>query len=106
MHKSTQTNLYTQVVRNNPAFLLGFRYSKLRSKTIHNPTHTHPSIHTYTYYVCLRMFHKHTPTYIHKPTQPYLYTHTHIHKRILYALARVSGTAFRAGADIPTSEII
>ncbi|MGL4351025.1 MAG: hypothetical protein ACRCT2_10760 [Plesiomonas shigelloides] len=29
-----------------------------------------------------------------------------LYKRSLYALARVSGTAFRAGADIPTSEII
>ena len=28
-----------------------------------------------------------------------------LYKRSLYALARVSGTAFRAGADIPTSEI-
>ena len=27
-------------------------------------------------------------------------------KRSLFALARVSGTAFRAGADIPTTEII
>ena len=29
-----------------------------------------------------------------------------LYKRSLYALARVSGTAFRAGADIPTFEII
>ena len=29
-----------------------------------------------------------------------------LYKRSLFALARVSGTAFRAGADIPTSEII
>ena len=28
-----------------------------------------------------------------------------LNKRILYALARVSGTAFYVGADIPTSEI-
>ena len=28
-----------------------------------------------------------------------------LYKRSLYALARVSGTAFRAGADIPTSEL-
>ena len=29
-----------------------------------------------------------------------------LYKRSLFALARVSGSAFRAGADIPTSEII
>ena len=29
-----------------------------------------------------------------------------LYKRSLYALARVSGTAFRAGADIPTSKIV
>ena len=29
-----------------------------------------------------------------------------LYKRSLFALARVSGTAFRAGADIPTFEII
>ena len=29
-----------------------------------------------------------------------------LYKRSLFALARVSGTAFRAGADIPTSDII